>query len=372
MHVLVFNIFMILTSLDVCYGTKYGALRTLCPDVQSAVPSTTNSENTSPYSSTDDSPSTSSSSTDTTTVIIAVVVVGVILGILLLFVACAIFALTFAVLFKRKRKPHSPLRIHSTRPSNNTANMYETSLEEGFKKMDRGADSMDMRHCSPKDPEYATLSEWKDMAKNQEKMNNPFYSSAISLETRKGAAAAVQVPQLEWSGSAWDAHALASQTPPHNKHLADPSMIPPQLMQTRRHTKSSSLKSYANDSTSSPKPPSFIYRDHLPCSSGSEEPLPPLPSSQPPPCFPLSKSRPSLPPKHSKMKLVPTGSGSTHKLMKPVETNPPSTPIDGSVAAGKSLMVHNNHHRAVGKSQSNEIINNEYAVTGMKLNNLEN
>ena len=335
--------------------------------------STSSSEGSSSYSSVDSQ--TTTSSADTTTIIIAIVVVGVVLGLLLLLVACAVFALTFAVLSKRKKRSQSPMRIHSTQPNNNAANMYEASfnsLGEGFKKVDRGNHSMDM-HRPPKDPEYATLSEWKHMAEN-ENMNNPLYSSSISLNARKGAAA-VQVPQLEWSGSAWDALAPPSQMTPNSNH-SDPSVPPPQLARVNTfnqttHAKSSSLKCYAGDSLSSPKQSSFIYRESLPDDTSGEATPPPLPSSNPP-SVSLSKFRPSLPPKHSKRKLVPSGGAvSSNKLVvRQMKINPPGT-IDGVVSAGKSPLVQNNH-RAVGKTQSNEIINNEYAVAGMKLKNLEN
>ncbi len=307
-------------------------------------------------------------------------------------VACSIFALTFAVLFKTKKKHQSPLRIHSL--NQNTPNMYEAStnsIGDGFKKMDNGSLSLE-RPKPPTDPEYATVSEWKQMAGMTEKpVHNPFYDSSFSLNVHKGMAA-VQVPQLEWSGSAWDNSVpRCSDTPIKMKMSADSS-----LPMHRQLSKSNSMCGIAHGGKFDPyegshgsskyvvansiklKSQGDLAPMHIMTGGVSDTALPyssspthhiastPAPTSPPPPppSGGTSKARPSLPSKQSK-KLSLNRNGSLSASRNQIE-------LEGQAAnyiipngkADPSPLVHN--HRAIKKSQSNEIVNSEYAVAGFK------
>lgn len=292
-----------------------------------------------------------------------IIIVAVILGFLLLFVACAVLSLTCAIICKRKKRASLPLRIHSLHP-----NMYETSsssvseVKASFGKQDSYSLSTEKPKL-PADPEYATLSEWQ---REMTESPNPFYDSSTSVEMKSRA---VEVPQLEWSGSAWDTNIpIASM----NQNCSELSRQQ-SLGQSGHHmtTKSHSMhdmrnsiainnkSSFQRDGSVTPGPSCSgmmrSYGCHQPMSSSP----PPLPLSPPPP-LPLSSptpaSPPPPPPPKRKGSVRYPASSAPH-----VSGGVGAHNLSGSSGNAVSPLVQHNM-RAKKHRQSHEVFNSEYEV----------
>ena len=271
----------------------------------------------------------------------------------------------------------------------NPPNMYEasmSSLGDGFKKVGKGTVTME-RPKTPTDPEYATLSEWKDMT--EKPVHNPFYDSSMSLEAKKGAAA-VQVPQLEWSGSAWDA-----SSPTNNCEMLSKQQQFDHPFQSNRRIafKSNSLQDMRSHSVkTSQRDEELLLKNSIRMKNLGNHGPPPLPSTPPPPrdsslhsstpsetpksvpsAHPPflsspppapSSARPPLPPSNKK-KILLKHSGPGSSSVNNMAGVPGKNFASGNNNTGMSPLVQHDL-RATDRAQANEIINSDYGITGMK------
>lgn len=306
---------------------------------------------------------TTSPATPSTSLSTLIIIVAIVLGFLLLLVACAVLSLTCVIICKKRKRASSPLRIHSLRP--NTYEVSTSSIGEGFKKVDNCTLSTEKPKMQP-DPEYATLSEWREMA--DAPLHNPFYDSSTSIES-KSCAAAVEVPQLQWSGSAWDTTPPANQNSSETRLQQNSGQV---VIGRRMTTKSHSMhdmrgnitinneRSFQRDgSTTVNSSHSVLMRSfdrHIPPISSSP---PPLPSSPPPPALP--STRPPPPPtlkKKGNTRYAGAGASST--------PHPPcgsggKNGVGGSCGNAISPLVQHNM-RAKNTQHSHEVFNAEYGV----------
>ncbi len=109
-----------------------------------------------------------------------------VLGILLLLVICSILALICIILSRKKqREPRQVLRREE-----NAINAYEATPRVSPKGGESSKIQLleSVKAAPPPDPEYATISEWREMVglpQPERTVSNPFYASSLSLNATK-------------------------------------------------------------------------------------------------------------------------------------------------------------------------------------------
>ena len=127
--------------------------------------------------------------------VLVIAVSAAIIGFLLLLVMITLLGLICVVVWKRKSRPPPPEHSYRPQTSPSSRNMYESgapiaskvSGDEVLKKQELKTGAP-VKQEPPSDPEYATITEWRQMrSSSQEKMgvNNPFYASTDFLSVTK-------------------------------------------------------------------------------------------------------------------------------------------------------------------------------------------
>ncbi len=115
-----------------------------------------------------------------------IIIVSAVLGILLLLVICSILALICVILSRKKqREPR-----HVLRREENAINAYEATPRVSPKGGETSKIQLleSVKAAPPPDPEYATISEWREMVglpQPERTVSNPFYASSLSLNATK-------------------------------------------------------------------------------------------------------------------------------------------------------------------------------------------